>query len=162
MKILYLHGYKTKPNHQRIGYLQELGHEVVAPYIKYGKQPNILLELLEDDYDMVIGSSLGAYMGFYLSSYKSISCVAFNPPLTKELIININTPENWNYEGIEPKTIDIILGLKDKVVNPLETLELLTFDSTLQKVNIHVYADMTHIIQFNEFKEVMDMVLSRN
>ena len=66
MKILYLHGYKARPNYQRIGYLQELGHEVIAPYIKYDNEPNIMLELLEDDYDMVIGSSLGAYVGFYL------------------------------------------------------------------------------------------------
>ena len=76
MKILYLHGYKARPNYQRIGYLQELGHEVIAPYIKYDNEPNIMLELLEDDYDMVIGSSLGAYVGFYLASYKSIPCVA--------------------------------------------------------------------------------------
>jgi hypothetical protein len=161
MKILYLHGYKARPNHQRIGYLEELGHEVVAPYIKYDNEPNIMLELLEDDYDMVIGSSLGAYMGFYISGYKSIPCVAFNPPLAKELMINIKTPTDWDYDGVTPKTMDIILGLKDTVVNPHDTLEWLTFESTLPKVNIHMYAEMTHSIEMSEFTEVMDMVLSR-
>ena len=159
MKILYLHGYKAKPNFERINYLESLGHEVVAPHIIYEKDPDVLIRLLEDDYDLVVGSSLGGYIGFHISDYKSIPCVSFNPPLARDLMVYIKTPEDWDYESIVPKTKDIILGGEDNTVNPYETLEWLM--GNRPHVNIHFYDKMAHQIKLDEFMEVMDMVLNR-
>jgi hypothetical protein len=159
MKILYLHGYKAKPNFERIGYLESLGHEVVAPHINYERESDILLRLLEDDYDMVVGSSLGGYMGFHISDYKSIPCVCFNPPLARDLMVYIQTPEDWDYDSIIPQTKDIVLGGSDEVVNPYETLEWLM--GNRPHVNIHFYDNMSHTIKIEEFEEVMNMVLGR-
>lgn len=159
MKILYLHGYKARPNEERISFLESLGHEVIAPHIDYDNEPNILLELLEDDYDMVIGSSLGGYMGFHLSDYKSIPCVAFNPPLFMDLKVRINFPINWEYGNLVPKKKDIVLGGEDTTVNPIRTLNWLMDNRPY--VNIHFYDQMSHTIKLEEFTEVMKMVLSR-
>jgi hypothetical protein len=159
MTILYLHGYKARPNYERIKFLEDLGHTVIAPHINYDKSPNILLELLEQDYDMVVGSSLGAYMGFYISDYKSIPCVSFNPPLKMSLMVHIETPKNWDYDNLTPQTKDIILGGEDDVVNPFETLDWLM--ENRPNVNIHFYHNMNHRIDMDKFTEVMTMVLNR-
>ncbi len=160
MKILYLHGYKARPNYERIGYLEELGHEVIAPYIKYDTEPNILIELLEQDYDMVVGSSLGAYMAFYISDYKSVPCVCFNPPLFRDLKIEMKLPENWDYESVIPQYKDIVVGGKDDVVDAIDTINWLT--ENRPTANVHILDDMTHTIKMGEFVGIMNMVLSRH
>ena len=160
MKILYLHGYKAKPNYERIDYLKSLGHVVMAPHIDYDEEPEVLLELLELNYDMVVGSSLGAYMAFYISDYKSVPCVCFNPPLFRELKIEMKLPENWDYESIIPQYKDIVVGGKDDVVNAIDTINWLV--ENRPTANVHVLDDMTHSIKMDEFIGIMEMVLNRN
>jgi hypothetical protein len=134
--------------------------EVIAPHIDYDTEPNIMLELLEQDYDMVIGSSLGAYMGFYISDYKSVPSICFNPPLYMDLKVRMNTPIEWDYDNIVPKDKDVVVGIKDTVVNPFKTIEWL--QSNRPDVNIIPQDEMSHTISIDEFIGIIEKVLGRN
>lgn len=161
MRILYLHGYKARPNYERIDYLKSLYFvdEVIAPHIDYDNEPNIMLELLEQDYDMVIGSSLGAYMGFYISDYKSIPAICFNPPLYMDLKVQMNTPKDWDYESVVPNDKVVVVGVKDTVVDPGKTIDWLLNNRT--DVEIMPMDEMTHTITIEEFIKVFERVLGR-
>mgnify|MGYP003651523336 FL=1 len=90
MKILYLHGYQGSPNWDRINYLKSLGHEVISPQIDYDNEHSFFIDLLELDFDFIVGNSLGGFVGFYLSIYKGLPCICINPPLYMDLKVKIN------------------------------------------------------------------------
>jgi predicted esterase YcpF (UPF0227 family) len=164
MRVLYLHGYEAKPNEERIAYLVSLGFDVYGPYIDYNKRPNIIEELLEKDFDMVVGSSLGGYIGYFLSIHKEIPSILFNPPLhmdLKKLGIKIEDPKHKRFfdsRSDKWKMVNVVLGKKDTIVNHRKVKGFLDSSFT-PNVNIIQVDDMSHTIKIEEFREIVDEVL---
>lgn len=157
MKILYLHGYKGTPNLDRITYLEDMGFEVIAPQIDYDNEPDVLVDWLKEDYDAVIGNSLGGYLGFHLSEYKSIPAILINPPMYMELMIKINQPQDIPKPGLVRKK-HIILGSDDDVVNPHKVLEWL-FDNK-PTVDLHVIDGMGHKYTQEQFIDSVKCIIA--
>lgn len=84
MKILYLHGLESKLSETKRGILQNYG-TVIAPDIDYYSDPKIFVFILnlskEHTFDVVIGSSMGGFMGYYFANTVSIAALLFNPAL---------------------------------------------------------------------------------
>lgn len=130
MKVFYLHGLFGAPNPEKLAMLEAAGFkEVVAPHVVYEtRQPNDLFaELYETCQaappDLLIGSSMGGYMTYWLSRCLNLPVLLLNPAL------NSRTDENYN---LDPSRMpaqpgqcpsgELVVGLKDGTIPPMETL----------------------------------------
>ena len=156
MKILYLHGYQGSPNWDRIGYLNSFGHEVISPQIDYEKEPHFFVDLLNTDFDFIVGNSLGGFVAFYLSLYKGKPSLCMNPPLYMDLKVRMNLPPKYDIKGCN--RIHIISGTEDDVVNPFKTFDWLTVNKPT--ANFKLINGMGHRFDLDRFisftKPIMD------
>ena len=71
MIILYLHGLESKLSPQKRSVLERFG-TVIAPDLDYHKNTNVFDLLIkrneEQHFDVIIGSSMGGFMGYYLAN----------------------------------------------------------------------------------------------
>lgn len=157
MKLLYLHGLDSKPNMAKIAILESDGHEVVAPHIDYRKHINdielfISLEKLciDEKVETIVGSSLGGYMGFFLSEKLMIPAVLFNPALG---IRSIEIPVIQKDTDTEKS---IIIGKFDEVIEPENTKVWLNHND--YKNIILKEIDAAHQITIEQFKTVLEFI----
>ncbi|RXJ49848.1 YqiA/YcfP family alpha/beta fold hydrolase [Gelidibacter gilvus] len=153
MKILYIHGLNGSLVPEKREVLERYG-SVEAPSIDYENNPDSIL-WLNDQYkdakiDVVMGSSMGGFAGYHLSKLLQLPALVFNPALAERSVVqNLpDTPETNNSH------IHIVLGSKDPVVNPIDTLHFLG-DLLLQEqdYNIRIRHDLEHRIPLDVFEE---------
>ncbi len=127
MRILYIHGLDSSPNPDRIGWLERRLHEVVALHIDYRSTPNayqlLYNEAVAQHIELIIGSSLGGRMGYWLGEELGIASLLFNPAVAK-VIPGLYLPD-LSIDTFRCPARDVILGAKDDVVNPHDTWEWL-------------------------------------
>jgi hypothetical protein len=123
MNILYLHGLQSKLRKEKRAILENYG-TVFAPDIDYSEnhlQPiPILSEFKETEFNVIIGSSMGALNAYIISENIGRPALLFNPPLSKYKVIAFKA---HFIKGIAAK--QIILGGNDDVVDPTKTLNFL-------------------------------------
>lgn len=152
-KIMYLHGLESSNVCEKVDFLCEQGN-VLAPSIHYRKL-NIEEELMymveSFQPDLIIGSSMGGYVGMLLANYYNIDAMVFNPAIhsrsiePKLVILKAREP-NINFIPV------IILGLEDDVVNPLVTKEIL--DDALFHCDIEEVEGLGHRIPLDVFVNI--------
>lgn len=149
-KILYLHGLESKQGGKKVDFLTSkfITH---APSIDY-RDENLeerLLGIMRDfNPDIIIGSSMGGYVGYLLSGIFDKECILFNPalhsrPFDPELKLRV-------VKGNHPKNPNLILGMDDEVINYRETLDYL--DENEVRANIRI-RKMSHRTPLNIFIE---------
>ena len=150
MNILYLHGLHSKLSSEKRKVLEQYG-EVFAPNINYKYQhiqpTEILKHYRDTDFNVVIGSSMGALNAYIISENIGRPTLLFNPPLKKYQPI---TFEARYIKGLASK--QIVLGGSDDVVDPSETLNFL--GKHLKKSELHFKVDpiLGHRIPLDVFK----------
>ncbi len=153
IKILYIHGLDSKLSDEKREILEKFG-KIYAPDLNYYTNPNAISSITEDysevKIDVIIGSSIGGFAGFYVSNYFGKPALLFNPAL-KSRSVKQNIPEN-SVKGKGFK--QIVLGQKDDVVDPVDTLAFLAngFDSTTL-YHCHILPTLTHNIPLDVFEE---------
>ena len=162
MKIVYIHGLDSKLSPEKKEILEKFG-TVEAPDLNYYKNPNAIASLMERyaevDFDVVIGSSIGGFAGFYASNYFNKPALLFNPAL-KSRSVEQNVPEA---AVVGKKFKQIVLGQQDEVVNPAETLAFLSgrFDATTL-YHIHIRPLLTHNIPLDVFEEEVKTFIEKS
>ena len=82
MNVLYLHGLESKPTGPKMQYLKDRFDSYYAPEIDY-RDPDSFEEILDlciaEEFDMIIGSSMGGYYAGAIGSTLDIPIIAFNP-----------------------------------------------------------------------------------
>ena len=82
---LYIHGLHSSVRPEKRKVLEKLFANVLAFDIDYGQQTNVYNTLMkvchEQHVDLIIGSSFGGYLGFYLAAELGIPSILFNPAL---------------------------------------------------------------------------------
>lgn len=153
MNILFLHGLESKLSKEKKEILDIHGN-LFVPDMDYYSNPNIIQWLI-DEYkakkiDVVIGSSMGGFAGYYLT--KTIPCTAllFNPALPYRTTLQ-NIPEAIS---IHKKPITLVLGIKDEIIKSSDTL-LFVAENPLTETNciIHLRNDLEHRITMEIFEE---------
>ena len=157
MKILYLHGYQGSPNWDRIEYLESLGYEVIAPQIDYDKEHDFFINLLDIDFDFIVGNSLGGFTAFYLSLYKGKPSICINPPLYMDLKVRMNVPLGYKIKGCQD--ISVIIGNDDDVVDPIETFDWIVKNNP--ETNVRMIDGMGHRFNVNTFINIINPILSK-
>lgn len=153
MNILYLHGLKGSLTQEKREVLEAYG-QVFAPTIFYEESKTVISDLKKEyadqEIDFVIGSSMGGFAGFHLAIAFHKSALLFNPALASRSV-NQEIPV---YESSKRNLKHIILGAKDDVVNPAETLAFLSNElKTNTAYSIRYRLDLAHRIPIDIFEE---------
>ncbi len=125
--VLYLHGLDAKPSPEKNKIMrEEFGLDVLAPQVNYRASEksislfeNLSRMIDEGGHELLIGSSFGGYMSFYLSEFFDIPAILFNPALHSR---NIDVPvirERKNTRKI------IVIGKNDEIINSAKTRKFL-------------------------------------
>ncbi|MBU2928288.1 YqiA/YcfP family alpha/beta fold hydrolase [Winogradskyella psychrotolerans] len=153
MNILYIHGLNGSLSPEKRSILEQYG-VVYAPSIDYENQPSVISNISADfsahDINVVIGSSMGGFTGYYISNGYQCPALLFNPALAKRSVYQ-EIPEIDNKKSILKY---IVLGTEDDVVNPADTLQFLA--STISynpEYNIHLRNDLAHRIPIPIFED---------
>ena len=89
MKILYLHGLESKLSQEKRAVLERFG-EVLAPHLDYYNNPETIESILnnyeKEGIDVVIGSSIGGFAAYYVSTVLKKPALLFNPALRKRSV----------------------------------------------------------------------------
>ena len=127
---------------------------VVAPSIDYsdpGLEEKLFYIVEKFEPDVIIGSSMGGYVGMMLANKYNINCVLFNPAIhSRPMEPNLRS---LIYDG--PKhglNSVVVLGLEDEVIDPAKTediLEQVEFDCEIERVE-----EMGHRVPFDVFVNI--------
>ena len=150
---MYLHGLESSNVCDKVDFMRERA-EVLAPSIDYRKS-NIEEELMymveSFQPDLIIGSSMGGFVGMLLANYYNIDCLVFNPAIhSRSIEPNLNKLVS---SDINPSfTPVVVLGLEDEVIDPAKSedmLEQVEFYCDIERVE-----DLGHRIPFDVFVNI--------
>ena len=155
-RILYIHGLDSTLSAEKRTVLETYG-QVIAPEINYRTSPNILDELLKTHYnnlpDVIIGSSLGGFVGYWLCIAFGKPALLFNPALAVKNLQKF-VPENT---PSPTQPTHLVLGLKDDTVPPADTLQWLKTHAAGANCEIKLRSTLGHQIPIDVFQtEVKD------
>ncbi len=149
MNILYLHGLNGNNISERTEWLSKYG-KLINPKMDYKNyiESFKFLEKLVIKYkiDVVVGSSMGGFLGFHLANYYGLSSILLNPAL---LITNIVNP---NIKQFAKRTLHYIsLGKQDDIIPNFTTKAVL--EETGSRAIIKEY-NMGHETNFDVFLDI--------
>lgn len=153
MKILYLHGLDGSLGDEKRAVLKKFG-TVFSPAIDYRTEYNSIELLVEqyknDKIDVVIGSSLGGFVGYYISNAYQRPALLFNPALASRSVRQ-KVP-TYGHPPLGFK--QLVIGGQDEVILAKDTLDFLS--KNLQKhtnYHIHIRQNLAHQIPVDVFEE---------
>lgn len=150
MNILYLHGLESKLSVDKRVILQGFG-EVIAPDLDYFNDSDCIQQLFEkyknEKIDVIIGSSMGGFAGFYLSQMMQKPAFLFNPALKERSVFQEIPTTN-----LHKTKITILLGVKDDVVPNEKTFEFLKRYQTESQISILMQHEMAHGVPLAVFE----------
>ena len=152
-KILYLHGLESSNVGDKVDFLKE-NSVVIAPSMDYS-DPSLeekLFYIVEKfQPDLIIGSSMGGYVGMLLANRYNIECILFNPAIhSRPMEPNL---KSLQYDDIKHSFNPlVILGMEDDVINPLISKEIL--DDALSYCNIEEVEGLGHRIPLDIFVDI--------
>ena len=151
--ILYLHGLESSNICDKVDFLKE-NTNVVAPSIDYsdpGLEEKLFYIVEKFEPDVIIGSSMGGYVGMMLANKYDIDCVLFNPAIhSRPMEPNLRS---LIYDG--PKhglNSVVVLGLEDEVIDPKVTVKLL--EESEIDVTYEIYPFLGHRVPFDVFVNI--------
>lgn len=151
MNILYLHGLKSKLSSEKRKILEQYG-KVFAPDIDYSKNhvqyTEILRQFPKTEFNVVIGSSMGALNGYIISNWIGRPALLFNPPLSKHPWSTMYSKERFT-RGDASK--QVVLGARDEVVDLQETLKYIASRLCQDELIIKIHPQLGHRIPLDVF-----------
>ncbi len=151
MNILYLHGLHSKLSDEKREVLKQYG-QVFAPDIDYSEkhfQPDLILnEFPNTEFNVIMGSSMGALNAYAISEIIGRPALLFNPPLNR---YKEGEASHKITRGLSSK--HILLGGSDDVVDATKTLNLLGQNLQKSVLNIKVLPQLGHRIPIDVFTD---------
>ena len=153
MTILYLHGLESKLNPEKRTVLERFG-TVVAPDLDYYSDPNVFISLMntneKNHYDVVMGSSMGGFMGYYIANTIKCPALLFNPALP-------HRPVNQEIPVLNPMNaspqLTIALGGEDQIIKANDTLKWLSKNRIADTdFQLFIHKDMGHQVPIAIFE----------
>jgi len=154
MNVLYLHGLESKPTGPKMKYLKDRFESFYAPEIDY-EDPDAFEEIVDlciaEEFDMIIGSSMGGYFACALSTGLGIPIIAFNPAIHSRSF----EPYGVNY-GEHPIDGYCVLGMDDDVIDPHITCKMVEDDKYFAVMPVE---GMGHRVPFTKFIDVVETII---
>ena len=161
MNILYIHGLNGSLTPEKRAILERYGN-IEAPKIDYEHNSDSIMWLYncykDAKIDIIMGSSMGGFASYHLSKLLQLPALLFNPAVSERSVFQ-NIPDTPETNGSK---ICIVLGAKDTVVNPKNTLNFLG-DLLMQSQNysIQIRHDLEHRIPLDVFEEEVTFFFER-
>ena len=145
-----LHGYESSNTGPKTDKLQET-YNVINPKINFAEKDcynNLITLANKHKPQLIVGSSMGGYLGYSLSNETNIPCLLFNPALIETFSGNIKPDVQIPSNTCSRKFI--VIGKHDDVVNPVLLKKWLNenannavvFDENIgHRIPIDVYID---------------------
>lgn len=154
MNILYLHGLESKLSNEKRQILENYGH-VIALDMDYKKNPKMIQTLYENyknqEINVIIGSSMGGFVGYYLSNILGVCSMLYNPALPYRNSIDQVIPYNLPIK--KSPLMRIVLGSQDSVIKAKDNLAFLAQNFMPEiDCNIVIRNDLAHQIPVEVFE----------
>lgn len=150
MKVAFFHGLDSEPITQKNYLLRETFDDVYDPPMDY-RNPNLFNDVLsvleKNPVDLLIGSSMGGYFAYCLSTQLGVRTLLFNPAVHSrpiEPVVNLGDKESNHL---------IILGRYDDVIKPEQSVD---FFKSVYNSSI-IMCDMGHTIPIDIFKRYINL-----
>lgn len=160
MNLVYLHGLDSKLSLEKKDILEKFG-KVIAPEIDYYSNTNAIESLVDQlkdkKVDVIIGSSIGGFAGYYVSTALKKPALLFNPALKNRSVEQIIPSIPINSRSVK----QFVLGALDDVVNPGDTLGFISkIYNEFTDFHIHLRTGLTHNIPLDVFEEEINSFLN--
>lgn len=120
MRAAYLHGLNSLPNSEKTDLLKETFDYVYVPLLDY-TDPDLFEQILQEvkiqQIDLLIGSSLGGWFAYCISTLTGIPTLLFNPAVQGRLI------EPMVRKKTDLSTHTVVFGKNDEVIIPQKTVD---------------------------------------
>jgi hypothetical protein len=154
MKVAFFHGLYSQPISEKNYALREVFDEVYDPSMNYSDKTlfqNILEYLKANPVDLLIGSSMGGYFAYCLSTQLGTRTLLFNPAVHSRPVETTVTCGTMNSNHL------IVLGNMDQEIPPLKTVD---FFKDVENSSIF-FEDMAHIVPIEIFRKYIYLYKSR-
>ena len=146
MKALFLHGLESKAKSQKSEFLAKFDAECPPmDYKQSGLFNEILAKIQNDRPDVLIGSSMGGWFAYCLSTITGIPTILFNPA------VHSRSMEPVVQMGSLKANHTVILGKKDDLIKPEMTLEWIKNNPGNFKVQFESNGHQTPINIFKKY-----------
>jgi len=146
MRIVYFHGWGGHYNEVKAKILAKFGDEVYFPEIDYSNSRNLIQyyynELCGNTPQLIVGTSLGGYLGFYVSNLLKCPSLLINPALFLKGGVELRPSTDSMSHNFKEK--EIIFSGKDEEIDVkrcIKSLKELGYDE-----QIKIYDHLTHQI----------------
>ena len=161
MHILYLHGLDGSLSKEKRSILEQYG-KVKAPHLDYREHPNIFKMLTENysnsDFNCIIGSSMGGFLGYHISNIWNTPSLLFNPALAYRSV-HQHVP---NYKLRDKNFKTLVLGVDDDIIRPVSTLDFISHQLEANiNFNIKICQDLAHRIPIHKFNEEVTLFFNQ-
>ena len=152
MKILYLHGLESKPNCEKVEWLQSQGHEVTSPKINYKDKNVDLNQYTKTKFDLIIGSSMGGYAAYMLGKQTGTDLLLLNPALhSRTFDPNFRLSSK---DSLLCPNVYLAVGEQDKIIEPLRTVDILLHDTEVNfDMDNYILGEHGHRTTVDFFKD---------
>ena len=154
MNVLYLHGLESKPTGLKMKYLKDRFESYYAPEIDY-REPDSYEEILDlciaEEYDMIIGSSMGGYFAGAIGTTLNIPIIVFNPAFHSR-----SFEPSGVVMGSNPMNGVVVLGMDDDVINPIETFKMV---ENCESLAIMPIEGVGHRTSFDVFVKAIETII---
>ena len=159
MRIAYLHGLESDNLGKKNDWLHA-NYIVYDPLINYKERgifAKVLRELSAFKPDLIVGSSMGGYFAYEMAKIINKPMLLLNPALHAR---SMQPDVPSSIRGSANPKMHCILGVKDSVVNPKETIKFLNREYSQRKWT-YDYQPHAHRTPFEVYKTEVTKFLSR-
>ena len=159
--IVFLHGLESSSNGEKADLLKANFPNTFIPDLKYKEvDPKILFDsiynqLVGQNIKLIIGSSMGGYLGYCLCKKLGVRGLLFNPALASNSL-----GIQFDKGQLKPH-LDIVIGQFDKVVNPQLTMDWLIENEDPTTYSVF-YESIEHRIPIDVFTKHTLKLTSNN
>lgn len=161
-RVAFFHGLTSGIQDAKKLYLEQKFDYVYYPKLDYFHDKTIFIRMLseikERDIDLLIGSSMGGWIAYAISTQTGLPCILFNPALANE-------GDASSYElhvaaeiGTQSATKHILLGKNDDVID-FRTTESYLSDKELGEIYFS-YGNHAHRTDIDAFVKMIAGVIT--
>ena len=150
-RVIYCHGLESAQGGEKVDFLAQK-YITIAPNMQY-HDPDLFIEMLElvRDFepDLLIGSSMGGYFAYMISTHTNIPVMLFNPAMHHRTFEPKNvTSGQYDVVGV------VVNGVNDSVIDPIQTTQILR--ESIEKGQLRYYTgDHGHRTPLNVFTDYL-------